>query len=87
VSPRINNVTVRSSVLRGSKVTLDSVSSDNVVIAAAFTNTRDLYGAGGIVNEGANNLILSPGGAAPAPTPWPIIAAVVGRSSLCWSDG
>ena len=57
---------------------LDSASSDNVLIAAALTNTRDLYGAGGIVNEGANNLVTARGGSAPAPTPWPIIAAVVG---------
>jgi hypothetical protein len=59
---------------------LDSASSDNVVIAAALTNTRNLYGAGGIVNQGANNIIIAPGGAAPAPspTPWPIIAAIVG---------
>ena len=48
---------------------LDSASSDNVLIAAALTNTRDLYGAGGIVNEGANNLVTARGGSAPAPTP------------------
>jgi hypothetical protein len=61
---------------------LDSASSGNVVIAAALTNTRDLYGGGGIVNQGANNLILPPGGAAPAPTPWPIIAVVAGAIVL-----
>jgi hypothetical protein len=60
---------------------LDSDSSDNIVIAAALTNTRDLYGAGGIVNEGANNLIIGQGGhgdATAAATPWPVIAVVVG---------
>jgi hypothetical protein len=58
---------------------LDSASSDNVVIAAALTNTRDLYGAGGIVNLGASNLINARAGAAPAPAPQPIIviAAIV----------
>ena len=61
---------------------LDSVSSGNVVIAAALTNTRDLYGAGGIVNQGANNLIIAPGGLAPTPTPWLIIAALVGAIVL-----
>jgi hypothetical protein len=63
---------------------LDSASSDNIVIAAALTHTRDLYGAGGIVNQGANNLIIAPRVAAPAsaPTPWSIIAAVVGAILL-----
>jgi hypothetical protein len=58
----------------------DSASSDNVVIAAALTDTRNLYGTGGMVNQGANNIIIAPGGAppAPSPTPWPIIAAIVG---------
>jgi hypothetical protein len=59
---------------------LDPDSSDNIVIAAALTNTRDLYGAGGIVNEGANNLIIAPGGrgaATGALNLWAIIAAVV----------
>lgn len=62
-------------------VLLGSDSSDNIVIAAALTNTRDLYGAGGIVNEGANNLIIGQGGhgdATAAATPWPVIAVVVG---------
>lgn len=37
---------------------LDSASSDNIVLAAALTSTRNSYGPNGIINNGANNLIL-----------------------------
>lgn len=38
---------------------LDAASSDNVVIAAALTTTRSLYGPSGILNQGANNTVIT----------------------------